>query len=96
MAGQYSEQDEEPQKKVCQFRRSLLQGCSGMEDNTFGYTKGQPCVIVKMNRVNTYTVVQKFGVSMNFLKYIYLVINDALKWSEVTIETFIILHVFYF
>ncbi|XP_048020232.1 sodium/potassium-transporting ATPase subunit beta-3a isoform X2 [Megalobrama amblycephala] len=51
MAGQYSEQDGEPQKKVCQFRRSLLHHCSGMEDNTFGYAKGQPCVIVKMNRV---------------------------------------------
>ncbi|XP_052470279.1 sodium/potassium-transporting ATPase subunit beta-3 isoform X2 [Carassius gibelio] len=50
MAGQYSEQDEEPQKKVCQFRRSLLQHCSGMEDTTYGYAKGQPCVIVKMNR----------------------------------------------
>lgn len=51
MAGQYSEQDEEPQKKVCQFRRSLLHHCSGMEDTTFGYAKGQPCIIVKMNRV---------------------------------------------
>ncbi|TRY93695.1 hypothetical protein DNTS_029401 [Danionella cerebrum] len=51
MAGQYSEQDEEPQKKVCQFRRSFLRSCSGMEDFTFGYAKGQPCVIVKMNRI---------------------------------------------
>ncbi|KAL1266238.1 hypothetical protein QQF64_001913 [Cirrhinus molitorella] len=51
MAGQYWEQDEEPQKKVCQFRRSLVQRCSGMEDTTFGYANGQPCVIVKMNRI---------------------------------------------
>ncbi len=74
MAGQYSEQDKEPQKKVCQFRRSLLQGCSGMEDTTFGYAKGQPCVIVKMNRVSnlTYTVVLKFWGQYDFFLNTYI------------------------
>nr|XP_044992995.1 sodium/potassium-transporting ATPase subunit beta-3 isoform X1 [Jaculus jaculus] len=36
---------------ACQFPVFLLQECSGMNDPEFGYSKGQPCILVKMNRI---------------------------------------------
>lgn len=44
---------EGPDYSACQFPVSLLQECSGVNDSNFGYSKGQPCVLVKMNRVRT-------------------------------------------
>uniref|UniRef100_A0A4W4G6W9 Sodium/potassium-transporting ATPase subunit beta n=1 Tax=Electrophorus electricus TaxID=8005 RepID=A0A4W4G6W9_ELEEL len=52
LSGQYYEQEGEAQKKACQFRRSFLGRCSGLADPTFGYAQGQPCVLIKMNRVS--------------------------------------------
>ncbi|XP_073886002.1 protein ATP1B4 isoform X3 [Macaca fascicularis] len=51
--GQYFIQDgnEDEDKKACQFKRSFLKNCSGLEDPTFGYSTGQPCILLKMNRV---------------------------------------------
>lgn len=40
-----------PDYSACQFPVSLLQECSGVNDADFGYSKGQPCVLVKMNRI---------------------------------------------
>ncbi|NXQ34902.1 AT1B4 protein, partial [Alaudala cheleensis] len=50
--GQYFIQggNDSEEKKACQFKRSLLQNCSGIEDPTFGYSRGQPCILLKMNR----------------------------------------------
>uniref|UniRef100_A0A2K5I6E6 Sodium/potassium-transporting ATPase subunit beta n=1 Tax=Colobus angolensis palliatus TaxID=336983 RepID=A0A2K5I6E6_COLAP len=55
--GQYFIQDgnEDEDKKACQFKRSFLKNCSGLEDPTFGYSTGQPCILLKMNRQPTYT-----------------------------------------
>lgn len=50
--GEYTQQDNEAAKKVCQFKRSVLHYCSGLRDPTFGYAAGKPCVIVRMNRVS--------------------------------------------
>ncbi|XP_047450336.1 sodium/potassium-transporting ATPase subunit beta-3b [Mugil cephalus] len=51
LVDEYTEQDDEPIKKVCQFKRSILRQCSGLMDSSFGYKDGKPCIIVKMNRV---------------------------------------------
>ncbi|XP_028321352.1 sodium/potassium-transporting ATPase subunit beta-1b [Gouania willdenowi] len=37
-------------RKACRFPRSLLGPCSGA-DQHFGFDKGQPCIVVKLNRI---------------------------------------------
>ncbi|XP_016103264.1 sodium/potassium-transporting ATPase subunit beta-3b [Sinocyclocheilus grahami] len=49
--GMYFEQDNVEEKAACQFKRSELRQCSGLADSNFGYSEGQPCILVKMNRV---------------------------------------------
>ena len=40
-------------KRACQFNRTQLGNCSGIGDSThYGYSTGQPCVFIKMNRVS--------------------------------------------
>ncbi|XP_029282681.1 sodium/potassium-transporting ATPase subunit beta-3-like [Cottoperca gobio] len=51
LVGEYTEQDDEPIKKVCQFKRSTLRQCSGLSDTSFGFAEGKPCILIKMNRV---------------------------------------------
>ncbi|KAM6949198.1 sodium/potassium-transporting ATPase subunit beta-2-like [Aplochiton taeniatus] len=38
-------------KRSCQFNRTVLDACSGLTDRTYGYQAGQPCVLIKLNRV---------------------------------------------
>ncbi|XP_029024774.1 sodium/potassium-transporting ATPase subunit beta-2a isoform X1 [Betta splendens] len=38
-------------KRSCQFNRTMLEECSGLSDHFYGYSRGQPCILIKMNRV---------------------------------------------
>lgn len=38
-------------KRSCQFNRTVLDQCSGIGDRYYGYQEGQPCIIIKLNRV---------------------------------------------
>lgn len=38
-------------KRSCQFNRTQLESCSGLSDRSYGYSSGQPCVLLKLNRV---------------------------------------------
>ncbi|XP_072006221.1 sodium/potassium-transporting ATPase subunit beta-2 isoform X2 [Engystomops pustulosus] len=54
--GTYNKQDDNGDvrnnpKKACQFLRTELQNCSGLEDPSYGYSSGAPCVLIKMNKV---------------------------------------------
>ncbi|TSQ81026.1 Protein ATP1B4 [Bagarius yarrelli] len=55
--GTYFMQDnleESAERKACQFKRSSLGPCSGMEQKDFGYASGKPCILLKMNRILGY------------------------------------------
>ncbi|XP_056394654.1 protein ATP1B4 [Hyla sarda] len=51
--GEYflQEGEEHEERKACQFRRSMLKNCSGIEDPSFGFSHGKPCILLKMNRI---------------------------------------------
>ncbi|XP_022621428.1 sodium/potassium-transporting ATPase subunit beta-2-like isoform X3 [Seriola dumerili] len=38
-------------KRSCQFNRTMLEDCSGITDRFYGYNRGQPCILIKLNRV---------------------------------------------
>ncbi|KAM3857699.1 sodium/potassium-transporting ATPase subunit beta-2a [Diretmus argenteus] len=38
-------------KRSCQFNRTMLEECSGITDRYYGYHRGQPCILIKLNRV---------------------------------------------
>lgn len=44
-------EQEGPDYLACQFPVRQLQECNGIIDPDFGYSKGRPCIIVKMNRI---------------------------------------------
>uniref|UniRef100_A0A8D2C0C9 Sodium/potassium-transporting ATPase subunit beta n=1 Tax=Sus scrofa TaxID=9823 RepID=A0A8D2C0C9_PIG len=47
--GEFLEQ-KGPHYDACRFPLNLLEACSGEMDPQFGYSRGNPCILVKMNR----------------------------------------------
>ncbi|KAF3694080.1 Protein ATP1B4 X,K-ATPase subunit beta-m X/potassium-transporting ATPase subunit beta-m [Channa argus] len=45
---------ESEERKACQFKRSWLGDCSGLQDPHYGYSKGRPCILLRMNRILGY------------------------------------------
>lgn len=43
--------EESAERKACQFKRSWLGDCSGLQDPHYGYSLGRPCILLRMNRV---------------------------------------------
>ncbi|XP_064185327.1 protein ATP1B4 [Anguilla rostrata] len=48
------EKEEDAEVKACQFKRSWLGDCSGLQDPDFGYSQGKPCIVLQMNRILGY------------------------------------------
>lgn len=46
--------EESAERKACQFKRSSLGPCSGLQDRDYGYSAGKPCILLKMNRILGY------------------------------------------
>ncbi|KAM4621207.1 protein ATP1B4 isoform 2-T3 [Polymixia lowei] len=46
--------DESAERKACQFKRSWLGDCSGLQDPHYGYSQGKPCILLRMNRILGY------------------------------------------
>ncbi|CAL8308139.1 unnamed protein product [Arctogadus glacialis] len=46
--------EETLERKACQFKRSWLGECSGLQDPHYGYSLGKPCVFLRMNRILGY------------------------------------------
>uniref|UniRef100_A0A8C6FXY9 Sodium/potassium-transporting ATPase subunit beta n=1 Tax=Moschus moschiferus TaxID=68415 RepID=A0A8C6FXY9_MOSMO len=41
-----------PEYTACQFPLALLEAYGGVDDPTFGYQSGNPCILVKMSRIS--------------------------------------------
>ncbi|KAM9471056.1 protein ATP1B4 isoform 2-T2 [Clarias gariepinus] len=56
--------EESAERKACQFKKSFLGPCSGIEQKDFGYANGKPCILLKMNRILGYLPGQGTPVSV--------------------------------
>ncbi|XP_078265376.1 sodium/potassium-transporting ATPase subunit beta-1-like [Rhinoraja longicauda] len=46
--------DSQGSKGVCKFLRQWLKNCSGIDDPSYGYAEGKPCLVAKLNRIVGY------------------------------------------
>lgn len=76
--------DEAAERKACQFKRSWLGQCSGLQDANFGYSQGMPCILLRMNRVKKKMDFKISEIQITVL-WINFTINLLCEWHLVVI-----------
>lgn len=81
--------EESADRKACQFKRSWLGDCSGLQDPHYGYSQGRPCILLRMNRVRKHvTQHQATGICEKntcvFAKNTF--VNESTQHFTVTLE----------
>lgn len=73
--------NEQGERKVCRFKLEWLGNCSGINDETYGYKDGKPCVIIKLNRVLGFKP-KASNILNHRISMSHSYLNAVLNWYE--------------